>query len=232
MATCFRHYDLLFRTSAETLLEVARNPLRLCAEIGFFSVLHTLESKARTSPACTLCRSCRRRFARSHSLGSLTKKLLSSQGGAAGSLPRQVRSSKPSVMVCSISKETWHSSLSLKSLPLGYGLCTDQYLGCYTHCVAISNHRPIYWVMGFCSLLWAESRQRKVAWPSANARQVLAPIPTAYPAARLRAHPQLRAATQEALAARAACWLAICSFIFCCISLGVGSAMWVATIQV
>jgi hypothetical protein len=37
---------------------------------------------------------------------------------------------------------------------------------------------------------------------------------------------------QEALAARAACWLTICSFIFCCISLGVGCAMWVATIQV
>jgi hypothetical protein len=39
-------------------------------------------------------------------------------------------------------------------------------------------------------------------------------------------------ATQEPLAARAACWLAICSFIFSCISLGVGCAMWVATIQV
>ena len=34
-------YDLLFRTSAETLLEVARNPEHLGAEIGFFSVLHT-----------------------------------------------------------------------------------------------------------------------------------------------------------------------------------------------
>jgi hypothetical protein len=34
-------YDLLFRTSAQTLREVARNPLRLGAEIGFFSVLHT-----------------------------------------------------------------------------------------------------------------------------------------------------------------------------------------------
>jgi hypothetical protein len=40
----------------------------------------------------------------------------------------------------------------------------------------------------------------------------------------------LKAAAQ-ALAARAACMLAICSFIFCCISLGVYSAMWVATIQ-
>ena len=37
--------------------------------------------------------------------------------------------------------------------------------------------------------------------------------------------------TQSALAALAACWLAICSFIFCCISFGVGSAMWVATIH-
>src|ERR1700756_1928718 len=34
-------YDLLFRTSAETLLEVARDPQHLGAEIGFFSVLHT-----------------------------------------------------------------------------------------------------------------------------------------------------------------------------------------------
>ena len=37
--------------------------------------------------------------------------------------------------------------------------------------------------------------------------------------------------TQEPLAARAACGLAICSFIFCCISLGVGSAICVAIIQ-
>jgi hypothetical protein len=34
-------YDLLFRASAATLLEVARNPKRLGAAIGFLSVLHT-----------------------------------------------------------------------------------------------------------------------------------------------------------------------------------------------
>ena len=34
-------YGLLLRASAETLLEVARNPAHLGAEIGFFSVLHT-----------------------------------------------------------------------------------------------------------------------------------------------------------------------------------------------
>src|SRR5437762_9570825 len=39
-------YDLLFRTSAETLLEVARNPRHLGAEIGFFSVLHTWSQRS------------------------------------------------------------------------------------------------------------------------------------------------------------------------------------------
>ncbi len=43
-------YDLLFRTSAETLLEVARNPLRRGAEIGFFSVLHTWNQKLELNP--------------------------------------------------------------------------------------------------------------------------------------------------------------------------------------
>jgi len=43
-------YDLLFRNSAETLLEVARDPRHLGAEIGFFSVLHTWNQKLRLHP--------------------------------------------------------------------------------------------------------------------------------------------------------------------------------------
>jgi Transposase zinc-binding domain/Putative transposase len=42
--------DLLFRASAETLLEVARDPRHLGAEIGFFSVLHTRNQKVRLHP--------------------------------------------------------------------------------------------------------------------------------------------------------------------------------------
>src|SRR5713101_622708 len=38
-------YALLFQASAETLLEIARDPKRLGAEIGFFSVLHTWNQK-------------------------------------------------------------------------------------------------------------------------------------------------------------------------------------------
>ena len=36
-----RHYDLLFKTSAATLLELAGDPKHLGAKIGFLSVLHT-----------------------------------------------------------------------------------------------------------------------------------------------------------------------------------------------
>src|SRR3981189_713571 len=43
-------YDLLFRTSAETLLEVARDPQHLGADIGFFSVLHSWSQKLELHP--------------------------------------------------------------------------------------------------------------------------------------------------------------------------------------
>ena len=43
-------YDLLFRASAETLLEVARDPRHLGAEIGFFSVLHTWTQRLTAHP--------------------------------------------------------------------------------------------------------------------------------------------------------------------------------------
>src|SRR6267154_652674 len=43
-------YDLLFRTSAETLLEIARDPKHLGAEIGFFSVLPPWTHKPHLPP--------------------------------------------------------------------------------------------------------------------------------------------------------------------------------------
>jgi hypothetical protein len=43
-------YSLLFRTSAATLLEVARDPRHLGAEIGFFSVLHTWDQRLQHHP--------------------------------------------------------------------------------------------------------------------------------------------------------------------------------------
>jgi hypothetical protein len=43
-------YGLLFRCSADTLLEVAADPKHLGAEIGFFSVLHTWNQKLQHHP--------------------------------------------------------------------------------------------------------------------------------------------------------------------------------------
>src|SRR6059036_2644695 len=43
-------YGLLLRASAETLLEVARDPKHLGAEIGFFSVLHTWSQRLSLHP--------------------------------------------------------------------------------------------------------------------------------------------------------------------------------------
>jgi hypothetical protein len=43
-------YGLLFHASAATLLEVARDPRHLGAEIGFFSVLHTWDQRLQHHP--------------------------------------------------------------------------------------------------------------------------------------------------------------------------------------
>jgi hypothetical protein len=43
-------YDLLFRSSAATLLEIAADPKHLGAEIGFLSVLHTWGQNLQQNP--------------------------------------------------------------------------------------------------------------------------------------------------------------------------------------
>ena len=43
-------YNLLFQASAETLLEIARDPRHLGAEIGFFSVLHSWNQRLQFHP--------------------------------------------------------------------------------------------------------------------------------------------------------------------------------------
>src|ERR1019366_111689 len=83
-------YHLLLQTSAETLLEVARDPKHLGAEIGFFSVLHTWNQKLEHHPQRALCRARRRIVARSLSWGSITLSLLSSHPCAPASFSRQV----------------------------------------------------------------------------------------------------------------------------------------------
>jgi hypothetical protein len=87
-------YDLLFRTSAETLREVARDPKHLGAEIGFFSVLHTWSQKLELHPhvhcvvpAGGLSADCTR--------WSKPRYLLSSCQSSQSRLSRQVRRGTP-----------------------------------------------------------------------------------------------------------------------------------------
>ena len=84
-------YDLLLRASAETLLEVARNPRRLGAEIGFFSVLHTWNQKLQLHPHVH-CVVPAGGLSLDHTrLDSIPPSLLSSPPGAASHVSWQVR---------------------------------------------------------------------------------------------------------------------------------------------
>ena len=83
-------YGLLFRASAETLLEVARDPQHLGAEIGFFSVLHTWGQNCcitRMSTAWFRPAACRR----TTPVGSHSPQLLPARESPQPRLPRQVR---------------------------------------------------------------------------------------------------------------------------------------------
>jgi len=119
-------YDLLFRTTAETLLEVARNPLRLGAEIGFFSVLHTWNQKLELHPhvhcvvpAGGLSPVTPAGFP--HETTTFFPRRCRAKSFAASS---SMRSKRLFRMVSSTSMVTCNSSLSLRSLPPGYGLCS------------------------------------------------------------------------------------------------------------
>src|SRR2546430_68122 len=83
-------YGLLFRASAETLLTVGRDPQRLGAELGFFSVSAHLESAIATSPACPLRRSGRRLGARSQQVDRRSVPFLPAGKDPQPSVPWQV----------------------------------------------------------------------------------------------------------------------------------------------
>ena len=84
-------YDLLFRASAETLLEVARDPRHLGRGDRLLQRSPHLEPETWPSSACPLRHSRRWTVARSHALGEITPAVLSSHQGAQPRVSRQVR---------------------------------------------------------------------------------------------------------------------------------------------
>jgi len=171
-------YSMLFRCSAQTLLEIAADPKHLGAEIGFFSVLHTWNQKLQHHPHvhCVVA------------AGGL------SQDHAHWKRPRNPRFFLPEGVLSKVFRGKFLQALQeahgsgqlvfygmLRELAQPrlfrslirqlYGLrwvvyCKppfggpDQvlrYLGAYTHRVAISNHRLVSFQDGQVTFRWRDS---------------------------------------------------------------------------
>jgi Zn finger protein HypA/HybF involved in hydrogenase expression len=170
-------YDLLFRTSAETLLEVARNPHRLGAEIGFFSVLHSWSQKLETHPHvhCVVPAGGlsldHTRWVRSRENYFLPKEVLSRvfRGKFVDALKQAFRDGQLrfegdlTLLVQPKIFAAWLRPLYLQDWivylkpPFGGPQFVLQYLGRYTHRVAISNHRLVSFADGKVTFRWRDS---------------------------------------------------------------------------
>ena len=153
-------YHLLLQTSAETLLEVARDPQHLGAEIGFFSVLHTWNQKLEHHPhahcvvpagGLSLDHS---RWVPSHSrfflpipvlrkvfrrkfVSALKHNFRQDKIGFHGTLKPLAHPKAFSAWLRTLYRHQWHV---YSKRPFGGAEQALRYLGRYTHRVAISNH--------------------------------------------------------------------------------------------
>jgi hypothetical protein len=183
-------YSLLFRASAATLLEVARDPRHLGAEIGFFSVLHTWNQRLQHHPHvhCVIAAgglapdhtswiSSRRTF-------FLPVKVLGRvfRGKFIAGLKTAFREGKlechghlaPLAEPRSFAR--WlrvlfrHDWVVYSKRPFGGPEHALRYLGAYTHRVGISNSRLVSFVGGRVSFRWRDSahgnRKRVMSLPA------------------------------------------------------------------
>src|SRR3984893_13808034 len=170
-------YDLLFRASAETLLEVARDPKHLGAEVGFFSVLHTWNQKLGLHPHvhCVVpaggLSPDRRRWIKPRYAFFLPVKVLSRvfRGKFVAALKRAFHEDRlrfqgsQTLLAQPKTFAAWLRPLFRKDWvvyskrPFGGPEYVLQYLGRYTHRVAISNHRLISFAGGKVTFRWRDS---------------------------------------------------------------------------
>jgi len=170
-------YDLLFRASAETLLEVARNPQHLGAEIGFFSVLHTWNQKLGLHPhvhcvvpagglSANHIRWIKTRHAfflpvrvlsrvfRGKFVAALKRAFHAGQLQFLGNLAPLAQPKTFSAWLRPLFREDW---VVYSKPPFGGPEYVLRYLGRYTHRVAISNHRLVSFVDGQVTFRWRDS---------------------------------------------------------------------------
>jgi hypothetical protein len=173
-------YGLLFRASAETLIEIARDPKHLGAEIGFFSVLHTWNQKLEHHPHVH-CVVAAGGLSPDHSRWIsprypffLPVKVLGTvfRGKFVAGLKRAFAQGRLG----------FHGQLSFLAAPKTFRGWLRQlfrqdwvvyakrsfggpehalrYLGGYTHRVAISNHRLVAFADGKVSFRWRDSAHK------------------------------------------------------------------------
>jgi hypothetical protein len=171
-------YTLLLRLSAETLIEVARNPKHLGAEIGFFSVLHTWTQKLEHHPHvhCVVPAgglsfdhlrwvsvNLRYRFFlpkkvlaivfRGKLREALEDAFTKNQIGFHGQLRHL---SDPKTFHAFVRQLFRHEWVVHCKRPFGDPEYVLRYLGRYTHRVAISNHRLVSLANGEVTFRWRD----------------------------------------------------------------------------
>jgi hypothetical protein len=170
-------YGLLFRTSAETLLEVARDPRPLGAEIGFFSVLHTWSQKLKIHPHvhCVvpagglspdhtrwvrsrdnyfLPKGVLREIFRGKFVDALKQAFQNGQLRFEGDLKLLAQPKIFAAWLRPLFRQDWVVYLKR---PFGGPEYVLHYLGRYTHRVAISNHRLVSLTDGQVTFRWRDS---------------------------------------------------------------------------
>jgi hypothetical protein len=170
-------YDLLFRTSAETLLEVARDPRHLGAEIGFFTVLHTWSQKLGLHPHvhCVIAAGglsldhthwvksrdrfflpvhVLRRVFRGKFVAALRQAFRDNQLAFHGNLTLLAQPRAFAAWLRPLFRKDW---VVYSKPPFGGPEYVLQYLGRYTHRVAISNHRLVSFAEETVTFRWRDS---------------------------------------------------------------------------
>src|ERR1051325_6478557 len=170
-------YGLLLRASAETLLEVARNPRHLGAEIGFFSVLHTWNQKLqlhphvhcvipagglsldhtrwiRSRPRFFLPIQVLRRVFRGKFVAGLKSEFQRGQLHLSGNLAGLAQ---PKIFASWLRPLCRKDGIVYSKPPFGGPEYVLQYLGRSTHRVAISNHRLVAFEDGAVTFRWRDS---------------------------------------------------------------------------
>jgi hypothetical protein len=170
-------YALLFRASAQTLLEVARDPKRLGAGIGFFSVLHTWNQTLQhhphvhcvvpaggLSPDHSRWIDSQQRFFlpvdvlsevfRGKFVDGLRKLHAEHELGFHGTLTSLQNPKAFAVWLRPLFRSPW---VVYSKRPFGGAQHALRYLGQYTHRVAISNHRLVSLADGIVTFRWRDS---------------------------------------------------------------------------